>query len=146
MTDPSRGTESRRVVAGIGCTSAATPAEIVALVEAALAGAGYAPDDLACLATVESRAEIAALRAAASHFGRPLRCFTPAELAAERHRLANPSDRVADLAGAPGIAEAAAIKAGRLLVPKQKSAHATCALGLAAAPFDVAQFGRGVGR
>lgn len=146
MTGPSRGTGLRRVVAGIGCTSAATSAEIVALVDAALAGAGYALEDLACLATVESRAEIAALRTAASHFGRPVRCFTPAELAAERHRLANPSDRVADLVGAPGIAEAAALKAGRLLVPKQKSPHATCALGLAPAPIDVAQFGRGAGR
>jgi cobalt-precorrin 5A hydrolase / precorrin-3B C17-methyltransferase len=146
MTGESRGTELRPVVAGIGCSSAVTCEEIVALVEAALATAGYAPDDLACLATVENRAEIEAVHAAARRFGRPLRCFTSAELGAESHRLATPSDRVADLAGLSGIAEAAALRAGSLLVPKQKSAHATCALGLAPAPFDVASFGREAGR
>jgi cobalt-precorrin 5A hydrolase / precorrin-3B C17-methyltransferase len=134
----------RLLVAGIGCTSTATADEIVALVEATLATAGRSPQDLACLASIDHRAQLPALHDAARRFGVPLRSFAAVELAAEEQRLTTPSAVVADLAGLSGIAEAAALKAGRLLVPKRKSAHATCAIGLAAAPFDVATFGRGV--
>lgn len=137
---------SRVIVAGIGCTSTASSDEITALVEMALAAAGRAPRDLACLASIDSRAELAALHAAANHFGVPLRYFASAELAAESHRLATPSASVAAVIGISGIAEAAALKAGSLLVAKQKSPHATCAIGLASAPFDVAEFGRGAER
>ena len=139
MTD----TPSRVMVAGIGCTSSAASTEIIALVEMALATAGRSPRGLACLASIDGRADALALQAAASHFDVPLRCFSAAELAAEHHRLATPSATVADLAGIAGIAEAVALKAGTLLVPKQKSAHATCAIGIASGPFDVSQFGRG---
>ena len=134
-------TPLRVLVAGIGCTSTATCDEIVALVAAVLASAGRTPQDLACFATIDSRARAPALLAAASYFGVPLRGFAAAELAAEADRLVTPSDVVADLAGLSGVAEAAALKAGSLLAPKLKSARATCAIGLAPAPFDVAQFG-----
>jgi cobalt-precorrin 5A hydrolase/precorrin-3B C17-methyltransferase len=132
----------RLLVAGIGCTSTATSDEIVALVESALATAGHSPEGLACLATIDSRVKVKALHAAASRFGVPLRCFSSTELAAESSHLATPSASVAGLAGILGIAEAAALKAGPLLVPKQKSAHATCAIGLAATPLVMSQFGR----
>jgi cobalt-precorrin 5A hydrolase/precorrin-3B C17-methyltransferase len=137
MTDAS----PRLLVAGIGCASTATADEIVALVTATLASAGRAPAGLACIATIDSRAAIAALHSAARHFGVPLQCFAAAELATENHRLATPPSGAHS--GIPAVAEAAALKAGSLLVAKQKSAHATCAIGLATAPFDVAGFGRG---
>lgn len=135
---------TRLLVAGIGCTSAATAEEVIALIEMALATARRPAAHMACLATIDTRANAGALQFAASHFGVPMRTFSAADLAAESSRLASPSAIVADLAGLPGIAEAVALKAGTLVVTKQKSAHATCAIGLAATPFDVMRFGRGV--
>ena len=134
---------SRVLVAGIGCTSTATSDEIVGLVEHTLATAGRSARDLACLATVDSRSGIEALQAAACHFSVALRYFTASELAAETHRLATPPAAAATRSGIAAVAEAAALKAGCLLVSKHKSAHVTCAIGLTSGPFDVSQFGRG---
>ena len=128
----------RVLVAGIGCTSAATSDEIVALVTETLAAAGRTPSRLACLATIDTRAGLEALHSAAHRLGAPLRFFAASELAAEGHRLMTPATNP----GIPAVAEAAALKAGSLLVPKRKSAHVTCAIGLASAPFDVSKFGR----
>jgi cobalt-precorrin 5A hydrolase / precorrin-3B C17-methyltransferase len=133
----------RRLVAGIGCTGSATTSEIVALLERTLAEAGKTTLGLACLASLDSRAGIAALSEAARQLGIPLRFFTAAELAAAGPALATPSAVVAERTGIAGIAEAIALQAGTLLVSKRKSPQATCAIGLATTPFDVGQFGRG---
>ena len=53
------------------------------------------------------------------------------ELNQERYRLINPSEIVEAETGTPGVAEAAALKAGTLVVPKRKSRRATCAIGRA---------------
>lgn len=136
-------TSPRLLVAGIGCTSAATPGEIVTLIDGALAEAGRSPLGLACLASLDRRADVTALAQAASRLGVPLRFFTAAELATAHQGLVTPSAVVAERTGLAGIAEAVALKAGTLLVPKRKSPHATCAIGLAAPPFDLGHFGRG---
>jgi len=136
----------RQLVAGIGCTSAATASEIVALLERTLAEAGQTTLGLACLASLDSRAGLAALSGAASELGVPLRFFATAELAATGPALATPSAVVVERTGIAGIAEAIALKAGTLLVSKRKSPQATCAIGLAATPFDVGQFGRGAAK
>jgi cobalt-precorrin 5A hydrolase/precorrin-3B C17-methyltransferase len=47
--------------------------------------------------------------------------------------------------GTPGVAEAAALKAGTLLVPKRKSRRATCAIGHAKVPIDPKTLGRAPG-
>jgi len=132
----------RVIVAGIGCTSRATADEIVGLILATLAEAGRSSQSLACLASLDSRTGAAPLRLAARRLAVPLHGFTPAELAAEDQRLATPSELVAGLLGAAGIAEAAALKAGTLLMPKRKSGNVTCALGLASAALDLQHFGR----
>src|SRR5690606_35008177 len=75
----------------------------------------------------------------------PLRVFTAAELVAERDRLVNPSAIVEAETGTPGVAEAAALKAGALVVPKRKSARATCAIGRAPQPLAAAALGRAPG-
>ncbi|MEI2612934.1 MAG: cobalamin biosynthesis protein [Candidatus Promineifilaceae bacterium] len=65
-----------------------------------------------------------------------------AELNQERYRLTNPSAIVEAEVGTPSVAEAAALKAGPIVVQKLKSARATCAIGKALRPIDAETFGR----
>ncbi len=136
----------KTLVAGIGCERGAAPDEVIGLIADTLSHAGLSPLSLAAIASVELKADEPALLAAAAHFGVPLRLFSVAELDAERGRLANPSVIVEAEIGTPSVAEAAALKAGELLVPKRKSRRATCAVGRAPAPLDIEKFGRAPGR
>lgn len=137
---------SKTLVAGVGCERGTGAEEIVALVAATLAEAGLSAKALAALASIDIKADEMGLNAAAIHFGVPLRVFSPAELNAERDRLVTPSAIVEAEIGVPGVAEAAALKAGDLIVPKQKSARATCAIGRAFVPIEISKFGRARGR
>jgi len=132
----------KTLVAGIGAERGVAAAEIIALITETLATQSLAPASLAALATLDLKSDEAAFHTAAEHFGVPLCLFTAGELSAERARLHNPSAIVEAETGTPGVAEAAALKAGTLLVPKRKSRRATCAIGRAAAPIDPAAFGR----
>ncbi len=132
----------KTLVAGVGCERGADASEVIGLVEQALGQQNLAPQSLAALASIDIKADEPALLEAARHFGVPLRLFTAAELNAERFWLQNPSDYVEATVGTPGVAEAAALKAGPLVVPKLKSQRATCAIGKAPAPVDAASFGR----
>jgi cobalt-precorrin 5A hydrolase/precorrin-3B C17-methyltransferase len=136
----------KTLVAGVGCERGATAHEVIALVSDTLAAANLSPLSLAALASLDLKADEPALHAAAAHFGVPFRLFKPAELAAEGPRLPTPSAVVEAEIGIPGVAEAAALKAGELVVAKRKSARATCAIGRAPTPLDVTAFGRGTGR
>ncbi len=133
------------LVAGVGCERGADAGEVIGLIAETLAAHGLAPQSLAAIASIDLKADEAALNAAADHFGVPLRVFSSGDLAAESERLANPSDIVAAEVGTPGVSEAAALKAGDLLVPKTKSKRATCAIGRASAPIDASAFGRARG-
>jgi cobalt-precorrin 5A hydrolase/precorrin-3B C17-methyltransferase len=132
----------RTLVAGVGCERGASSAEVIDLVTAALKRQNLSPASLACLATIELKADETALHEAAAHFGVPLRLFSKPELARERYRLVTPSPVVEAEIGIPGVAEAAALKAGLLIVPKFKSKRATCAIGRATRPIDPERFGR----
>ncbi|HEY8595015.1 MAG TPA: precorrin-3B C(17)-methyltransferase [Devosiaceae bacterium] len=133
------------LVAGIGCERGTDPDEVIGLVEATLAEASLSPRSLAAIASIDVKADEPALHVAAQHFGVPLRLFTGAELAEETPRLANPSPIVLAEVGTPGVAEAAALKAGELLVEKRKSRRATCAIGKSPQPLSVEDFGRAPG-
>lgn len=135
----------KTLVAGMGCERGAEPDEVLALLQSTLASAGLAPESLAAIATIDLKADEAALHAVAAHFGVPLRLFSAEELAEETPRLENPSAVVLAEVGTPGVSEAAALKAGTLLVAKQKSKRATCAIGRAETPIDERQFGRARG-
>ena len=134
------------LVAGLGCERGTPAEEVIGLVEETLATAGLAAESLAALGSIDLKADEAALHAAARHFGVPLRLFSAAELAEERDRLPNPSALVEAEVGTPGVAEAVALKAGTLLVPKRKARRATCAIGRAAAPLSAERFGRAPGQ
>ncbi|MEP7239778.1 MAG: precorrin-3B C(17)-methyltransferase [Devosia sp.] len=135
----------RTLIAGLGSERGVSPGEVIGLIEECLAAQGLSPKSLAALATIELKGDEAAFHEAARHFGVPLRLFSSFELNQERYRLLNPSELVEAETGTPGVAEAAALKAGALLVPKHKSARATCAIGKAPQPIDPLTLGRAPG-
>ena len=122
MFDNPGPAESRPVVAGVGCSSAATSAEITTLVSAAL---GQCRGRLVALGTALRRADHPGLLRAAMDLGVPL--------------------RVIELPG-PEVAEPVAGSVGQLVLVKQKSAHATCALARVAEGFDPARWGQPASR
>ncbi len=120
------------LVLGLGCERGTAAQEVIALAEEALRAAGRDRRRLAVVASLDTRAEEPAMSATARHFAVPFRTFDAATLEAETPRLAHPSDTVFRHTGCHGVAEASALAAagaaGRLLVPKMKSAHATAAI------------------
>ena len=74
---------------------------------------------IACIATIDRRAEELGLRVAVTQLGVPVRAYTAAELA--RVAVPNPSPRTAAALGTTSVAEAAALLAadGPLVIPKR---------------------------
>lgn len=118
------------LVAGIGCRRGTPQETIEALVQQVFADHALALESLAEAATVTLKAAEPGLVAFAQKRGVPLRCFTPAELAAQPG-VENPSEQVRARIGIVAVAEPAALRAAgaaRLLVPKQKGPGVTLAL------------------
>jgi cobalt-precorrin 5A hydrolase/precorrin-3B C17-methyltransferase len=124
---------------GMGCERGASFEEAIALAERALAEAGLSPVSLACVASLDLKADEAAIHAVALHFGVPARFFDAATLERETPRLANPSATVFAEVGCHGVAEGAALACvggdGVLVAPKMKSARVTAAIAKAASPI-----------
>jgi cobalt-precorrin 5A hydrolase/precorrin-3B C17-methyltransferase len=115
------------LVVGVGASKGAPAEEVLGLIEESLAQAGLSPRSVAELATVDAKAQEAGIVAAAGRLGVPLVTYRAEELA----EVAVPHPSAAPLAavGTPSVAEAAALlRGGELLVPKRKSAMATCAV------------------
>lgn len=137
MTEPAIETLAietwrRRLVIGIGCDRDAPLAELRALLLDCLREANVGLQDIACLATIDLKADEVGIRDLARELDLPLRFFPAAELERETPRLANPSEAVFRAIGCHGVAEAAALAASGpaayLLLPKRRSVRATCAL------------------
>ncbi len=124
------------VFAGIGASRGAPAEEVAELLEEALREAGLAPQSIAAIGTISLKADEAAINALARDMNVPLRLFEAEELAAVD--VPSPSAVVLAETGSPSVAEAAALllagEGGRLVLPKRKSANATCALAMAPAP------------
>jgi cobalamin biosynthesis protein CbiG len=120
------------LVMGAGCSRGCPAEELLALIGAVLDEAGAQPGAVRALATVDRRADEPGMVAAARHHGWPL--VTHPAPALRDVAVPTPSAVVAMHVGTPSVAEAAALLStgGALLVPKRRSARATCAL--AAAP------------
>jgi cobalt-precorrin 5A hydrolase/precorrin-3B C17-methyltransferase len=133
---------------GVGCERGASVEEVTALVRETLASAGLAEQAVAALCSIDVKMDEPAIHAAAAMLGVPVRFFDAARLEEEAPRLANPSDIVFNEVGCHGVAEGAALAAssGILIVPKRKSARATCAVGLSATPLAPDSIGKRRGR
>lgn len=115
------------LVVGVGARRGAPAEEVFGLILRTLEEAGWAAGDVAGLVTLDTRADEPGITGAAARLGVPLRSYTAGELAgvAVPHPSAAPREAV----GTGSVAEAAALmEGGELLVPKQKSASATCAV------------------
>lgn len=134
---------------GIGCERGAEAGEVIELADLTLQTTGLAPKAVAGVFSIDLKADEAAVHAVADHFGVAARFFTASELEAERGRLANPSDIVFAEVGCHGVAEGAALVAcgrdGALIVEKQKSGRATCAVTRSRRPVDAMRLGRSRG-
>ncbi|MGX1761522.1 cobalamin biosynthesis protein [Streptomyces lydicus] len=124
------------LVAGVGARRGVPVAEVLELITASCAAAGYAVRQVVALATVAAKADEPGLTGAARELGVPLRSFPAAALAVVP--VPEPSAAAAAAAGTPSVAEAAALLAAGpgavLAAGKRKSspARATCALAVPA--------------
>ncbi len=139
---PQQGGEERlvyhpqRFALGLGCARGCDVEEMWALVLGALAQAGIAPGAVACVASIDLKADEGAMNEVARRLGVPFRLFTAAELEVHAPRLANPSEVVFAEVGCHGVCEGAALAVGGdLVVEKRKTANATCALTRSAVPI-----------
>ena len=126
----------QRHALGVGCARNTEPEELWRLVDDTLTEAGIAPGAIACVASIDLKADEPAMNELARRLGVPFRLFTAAELEAQADRLANPSDVVFAEVGCHGVSEGAALACGGVLtVAKRKTANATCALTRADVPI-----------
>jgi cobalt-precorrin 5A hydrolase/precorrin-3B C17-methyltransferase len=129
----------QRFALGLGCARNADPAEMWEHVQGALHAADVAQGAVACVASIDLKADEPAIIEVAARLGVPLRLFTATELEAEAGRLANPSEVVFKEVGCHGVSEGAALAAsgkdGELSVEKSKTANTTCALARADDPI-----------
>jgi cobalt-precorrin 5A hydrolase/precorrin-3B C17-methyltransferase len=135
---------------GVGCERGAQPDALISFVRHEIAAAGLAPQSVACIASLDLKADEPAVAAVADALGVPARYFTAAELDAESPRIKNPSKTVFREVGCPGVAEGAALRAGgsesELVVEKTVRAGMTCAVARARQPIDASAVGRSRGR
>ncbi|MGW0399078.1 Rv2231c family pyridoxal phosphate-dependent protein CobC [Streptomyces sp. NPDC003002] len=124
---PPVGEYATQLVVGVGGRAGVSVAEVCALVEETLRGAGLASGAVTALATVRTKAGEAGITGAAKRFGVPLLSYSAEELAAIT--VPHPSDAAREATGTASVAEAAALAGGgELLVPKRRSVAATCAV------------------
>ncbi|MCY4543450.1 MAG: precorrin-3B C(17)-methyltransferase, partial [Rhodobacteraceae bacterium] len=131
---------------GIGCVRGCSFESLRELVAATLDKAGIAWASIAGVYSVDLKSDEPAIHELASELGVPARFFESQRLEAERVRLSRPSEIVFREVGCHGVCEGACLAAagpeGELIVPKTKSAVATCAVArMGDAPGD-----RGVSR
>jgi cobalt-precorrin 5A hydrolase/precorrin-3B C17-methyltransferase len=138
------------IAVGVGCERNVEPREIEDLVRETLRTHNLAPQAVACVASLDLKSDEAAVHALAESLGVPARFFDADTLAREEPRLPTPSETVRQAVGVAGVAEAAALACvgpqGRLVVPKHRSARATCAVALAPRDIDPSTVGRARGR
>lgn len=112
-----------QVAVGLGCDRGTPLATVVQALDAALAQAGLAREQVRVLASIEAKRDEVAFIELAAQGGWPLRFFSAAELAAVP--VPNPSETVLRYMGTPSVSEAAALLAAgagmaALLVEKHK--------------------------
>ncbi|MCF6274101.1 MAG: precorrin-3B C(17)-methyltransferase, partial [Rhodobacteraceae bacterium] len=131
----------QRFALGLGCARGCAVDEMWELVQDSLRAANIAPEAVACVASLDLKADEPAMIKTAKRLGVPFRVFDAATLEDEAERLANPSDVVFREVGCHGVSEGAALAmAGAdatLVIEKRKTLNATCALARAPEPITV---------
>lgn len=135
---------------GIGCERGADLDEVRGLFDETLAAHDLSKKSVACIVSIDLKSDESAILALADELAVPARFFDAATLEAETPRLQNPSDIVFAEVGCHGVAEGAALAAvgpaGDLMIPKQKSKRATCAIARTDTPIAPENIGVARGR
>jgi cobalt-precorrin 5A hydrolase/precorrin-3B C17-methyltransferase len=134
---------------GVGCERGASVAEMIRHVRAALKKAGLTPTAVACVASLDLKADENAVTRLAADLGVPARFFTAKRLERERPRLRNPSNAVFAAVGCHGVAEGAALAAAgaksELIVAKSAGPRVTVAIARSPRDIDPGRVGRARG-
>ncbi|MCB2102691.1 MAG: precorrin-3B C(17)-methyltransferase [Rhodobacterales bacterium] len=131
---------------GVGCERGVPTGNLMDHVHTTLYKNGLSPRAIACVVSIDVKADEEAVHALADHLGVPARFLDAETLERETPRLENPSDLVFAEVGCHGVAEGAALAAagpaGRLVAPKAKGDRVTCAVARCHAGIDAARVGR----
>ena len=123
---------------GVGCSRNCPPEELFDLVSKSLKAAGISQTSIASIHSIDVKSDEPAVLDLARRLDVPLTFFSAETLEAETPRLANPSDVVFAEVGTHGVSEASALAGANvnaeLLLPKQKTANATCAIAKSLTP------------
>jgi len=135
---------------GVGCERGCPVDDLYDLVMETLAGQCLSPKAIACVSSIDLKADEAAVHELANRLGVPARFFDAATLEAEADRLVSPSDIVFAETGCHGVAEGAALATvgatGKLIVPKHKTKKSTCAVALSQDDIIAENIGTAQGR
>ena len=145
----------KTIAVGVGCERGTDPEELISLVSNTLKKNKIAPESVAAVVSIDLKSDEPAIHALAEKltdkFGNscPARFFDAEELEKQTPKLQNPSKIVFKEVGCHGVAEgsalAAAGKSGKLVIPKIKSKHATCAVAESAELIDPQKTGKSQG-
>lgn len=135
---------------GIGCERGASGGEVEDLVRRCLAESNLSALSAAGIFSIALKAAEPAIHHIAQVLGVPARFFDAQTLLAETPRLSERSEIVFRETGCWGVAEGAALAAAgpaaTLVLPKRRSARATCAIARSPRIIDTARTGRARGR
>ena len=140
----------KTLVIGVGCERGAIAENLILLAEDMIKTNNLAKESIACIASIDLKADEEAMRAISGHFGVALRLFDSNKLKQETPRLSNPSDIVYREVGCYGVAEGAALAAAGedsiLVAEKRKGIGVTCAIARASDAIDIENVGQGLGK
>ena len=132
------------LVAGLGCNRGTAASALRALLEQTLRDAGLAMASLAAITSVDAKADEPGLIELAEELGLPLVTYPAKTLAGLE--VPNPSAAPQAAVGTPSVAEASVLAHGAaLVVQKQRTAEATCAIGRIPARGKLTVIGLGPG-
>ncbi len=134
----------KSLVVGMGCNRGTDAAHLRDLLERTLAENGLALDSVAALTTVDAKAGEIGLLQLANQLGMKLTDYPAEDLA--QVPVPTPSATVEGHVGTPSVAEASVVAHGAdLIVTKQRSTDATCAVGRIPARGRLSVVGLGPG-
>jgi cobalt-precorrin 5A hydrolase len=130
------------IAAGLGCRRGCASDDLLRALNAALASAGRALDEVGALYCPEFKADEPALAEVATQLGKPLRVLSLQQLKLHAAHALTRSEQVASRFDLPSIAETAALAGActsahsraSLLGPRQVSGGASCALAIGVEP------------
>jgi len=135
---------------GVGCERNCDPEELQSLIETTFNKCNISLSAIAVIVSLDLKCNEPAILKLGTTLNRPVRFFDATRLESERGRIRNPSDTVFQAVGCHGVAEPAALTAAGstsdLLIEKQKSDRATCAIARSIEPIDTTDLGRSRGR